>query len=124
MSARNGFDRMPDLRGLSRTLDAQDRALANGDLGALPGIAERIAALCDRIESRSGDARATELAVASDLRLRAGRTLRDLSATLAGLRDASALLDSARSPRDDATYGADGQRCPLARPTSRLERRT
>jgi hypothetical protein len=123
MSPRPTADALPDLRGLKRALDAQDYALATGDLLDLPRIGARISALCDRIERHAATPGPSERALASQLRKRAAGSLRGLEAGLAGLRDAQALLQAARTRRPDTTYGADGQRQTIAPAASLLERR-
>lgn len=113
----------PDLRGLHRALDDQDKAFASGDLVALPRIAERVSGLCDRIEERTQTAGQTEQEQARLLRDRAERSLRSIDAILAGHRDAQALLDSVRNPKPDATYDAEGRRLRLDPASGQLERR-
>jgi hypothetical protein len=122
MSAR--LARLPDLRGLSRTLDAQDRALRRGDLAGLPDLVARLSGLCDRLDRHEAPPSPAEATLAQELRGRAQRSLHNIAAVLAGLRDAQALIDSARTARPDATYGPRGQRLSLAEAPGRLERRT
>jgi hypothetical protein len=116
--------RLPDLRGLARTLDAQDRALARGNLAGLPDIVTRISGLCDRLERHATPPTPAEVTLAGQLRQRADRGLRSIAAVLAGLRDAQALLEAARGTRTDATYGPRGQRQSMADEVGRLARRT
>jgi hypothetical protein len=124
MSAPARPTRLPDLRGLARTLDAQDRALGRGDLAVLPDLVTRISGLCDRLDRHDTPPTSAEAILAGELRQRADRGLRSIAAVLAGLRDAQALLEVARNARTDATYGPRGQRLTMADQAGRLERRT
>lgn len=110
-----------DLRGLLRTLAAQRRALRKGEIEALPALERKLTTLADRLEQNPGDADPDLAAALGD---EARRALQETGAALAGLRDAQALLAAARAPRNDVTYGPQGEKRALTAPAGQLERRT
>jgi hypothetical protein len=67
---------------------------------------------------------AAEAALLADVRAAASKRLRELSAVLAGMRDAEALVAGLRSAGELRTYGPEGQPRPLEATGSRLERRS
>lgn len=115
--------RGPDLRALARAMAAQRAALRGAAPEALALQTARIDALCARLEATRGAPSAGETALLGELRAMAAAGLRDLSATLAGLRDAQRLLAETRAAAETRTYGPQGQRLSLAAEPGRLERR-
>jgi hypothetical protein len=119
-----GGGRNADLRALARVLAAQRAALRVGQTAALDEQTAQIDALCRRIEGRPGTPTPTETAQLQALRRAAAEGLRELAATLAGLRDAQTLLAGARAAGETRTYGPQGERLSLTAPSGRLERRS
>lgn len=118
--------RLADLRALLQVMAAQRGILEGSSLRAAAGqldpLAQRLAALCDRIEGSGAPPSAAERALAQSARELAQRAARDLSAILGGFHDAQSLL-ARRAEAETRVYGPDGAASTLAAPAQRLEQR-
>lgn len=113
-----------DLLQLQRMLERERDALKRGDLAEIERFALRMNMVLDRLEVSdallSGPAN-RQLADGIIARALGNRAL--IEASMAGLRDAQALLARARIPQRHATYARDGRRESMSDNQTKLERR-
>lgn len=113
-----------DLHRVGRLLDQGREALRRGDLAEVERLTPSLEKALDRLEAMVPPTPDRELGqAAEDVMTRARRNRSLIEASLAGLRDAQALLARARLPRRHETYGRDGRREPMSDSGKQLERR-
>lgn len=112
-----------DLRRMLALLEQERAALKDLDFAQLERLAGRKAVILDRLERCAPPPDAAAEALCQGVRARAAHNGRLFAAVIAGVRDAAQLLEKARKPRRDETYGRDLSRRDLTPPAGSLERR-
>jgi flagellar biosynthesis/type III secretory pathway chaperone len=116
--------RLKHLNRLASLLEEERAAVYVTDLDRLEKITPRKLRLLDRLgaEAAKPGCPEEERALARVQRL-ALRNAKLIEAALDGLRDVQALLDRARRPTPQTTYGRDGTREAIGRPPGQLDER-
>ena len=112
-----------DLRRMMTLLVQERAALKSLDFPQLDRLAGRKSAVLDRLEASGAPADAAAEVLCQGVRAHALRNGRLFAAVIAGVHDAAQLIEKAKKPHRDETYGRDLSRLDLTPPVGALERR-